>query len=165
KLTGDAIKQIPALGGEKDVLKAIQLLPGVQKGAEGSTSLFVRCGGADQNLILLDEAVVYNPNHFFGIFSVFNADAIKNVDFYKGGYPASLGGRLSSFVNIQQKEGNKTTVKGEGNVGILTSKITLECPIQKEKSSFLISGRRTNLDSVFWFTNTPEQGFLIVFMI
>jgi hypothetical protein len=153
------------LGGEKDVLKAIQLLPGVQKGAEGSTSLFVRCGGADQNLILLDEAVVYNPNHFFGIFSVFNADAIKNVDFYKGGYPASLGGRLSSFVNIQQKEGNKTTVKGEGNVGILTSKITLECPIQKEKSSFLISGRRTNLDSVFWFTNTPEQGFLIVFMI
>jgi len=159
KLTGVEIKQIPALGGEKDVLKAIQLLPGVQKGAEGSTSLFVRGGGADQNLILLDEAVVYNPNHFFGIFSVFNADAIKNVDFYKGGFPASLGGRLSSFINIQQKEGDKTQIRGTGSIGILTSKLTLEGPIKKEKSSFLISGRRTNLDPIFWFTNTPEQGF------
>lgn len=158
RISGAIIKQIPALGGEKDVLKAIQLLPGVQKGAEGSTSLFVRGGGADQNLILLDEAVVYNPNHFFGIFSVFNADAIKQVDFYKGGYPASMGGRLSSFINIQQNEGDKTQVRGTGSIGVLTSKLTLEGPLKKDKSSFLISGRRTNLDPIFWLINTPEQG-------
>ena len=140
------IKQIPALLGEKDVIKAIQLLPGVQKGTEGSTALYVRGGGPDQNLILLDEAQVYNANHLFGFFSIFNGDAIKNVSFYKGGFPARYGGRLSSVIDLQMKDGNKEKLHGEGGIGLLSSRLTLEGPISKGKSSFLISARRTYFD-------------------
>ncbi|NBB19155.1 TonB-dependent receptor plug domain-containing protein [Runella sp. CRIBMP] len=140
------IKQIPTLLGEKDVIKALQLLPGVQKSTEGSTALYVRGGGPDQNLILLDEAQVYNANHLFGFFSVFNGDAIKNVSFWKGGFPARYGGRLSSVVDLQMKDGGKDKLRGEGGIGLLSSRLSLDGPIQKGKSSFLLSGRRSYID-------------------
>ena len=146
RLSVQQIKQIPALLGEKDIIKALQLLPGVQKGTEGSTALYVRGGGPDQNLILLDEAQVYNANHLFGFFSIFNGDAIKSVDFWKGGFPARYGGRLSSVIDLQMKEGGKDKLRGEGGIGLLSSRLTLDGPIQKGKSSFLLSGRRTYID-------------------
>ncbi|MCB9307207.1 MAG: TonB-dependent receptor [Lewinellaceae bacterium] len=140
------IKQIPALLGEKDVLKALQLLPGVSSGGEGQSGLYVRGGGPDQNLILLDGVPVYNASHLFGFFSVFNADAIRDVSLTKGGFPARYGGRLSSVVEINMKEGNDEEYHGEGSIGIVASKLTLEGPIQKGKSSFIVSGRRTYID-------------------
>ncbi|MBK8196629.1 MAG: TonB-dependent receptor [Lewinellaceae bacterium] len=140
------IKQIPALLGEKDVLKALQLLPGVSGGGEGQSGLYVRGGGPDQNLILLDGVPVYNASHLFGFFSVFNADAIRDVSLTKGGFPARFGGRLSSVVEINMKEGNENEFHGEGSVGIVASKLTLEGPITKGKSSFIVSGRRTYID-------------------
>ena len=140
------IKSIPALFGEVDVLKALQLLPGVQSGGEGSSGFYVRGGGPDQNLILLDEAPVYNASHLFGFFSVFNADAINNVELIKGGFPARYGGRLSSVVEINMKEGNNKEFHGEGSVGIISSKLTVEGPIIKDKTSFIVSGRRTYID-------------------
>lgn len=146
KMSIQQIKQIPSLFGEKDPIKAIQLLPGVQKGVEGSTALYVRGGGADQNLIILDEAPVYNANHLFGFFSVFNSDAIKNISFWKGGFPARYGGRLSSVIDIQMKDGNKEKLKGEGGIGLLSSRLTLEIPVVKSKSSLMLSGRRTYID-------------------
>jgi hypothetical protein len=136
------IKKIPALMGEVDVLKSLQLLPGV-KALEGSSGLFIRGGGVDQNLILLDEAIVYNPGHLLGFFSVFNADAIKNTTLIKGGMPAQYGGRLSSVLDIQMKEGNNQNFGIEGGIGLISSRITVEGPIQKGKSSFMVSGRRT----------------------
>ena len=146
RLSVQQIRQIPALLGEKDIIKALQLLPGVQKGTEGSTALYVRGGGPDQNLILLDEAQVYNANHLFGFFSIFNGDAIKSVDFWKGGFPARYGGRLSSVIDLQMKEGGKDKLRGEGGIGLLSSRLTLDGPVQKGKSSFLLSGRRTYID-------------------
>ncbi|MGX5852064.1 TonB-dependent receptor [Dyadobacter jiangsuensis] len=140
------IKKIPAFLGEKDVLKVLQLMPGVQKGTEGQTGLYVRGGGPDQNLIILDDAVVYNANHLFGFFSVFNSDAIKSVELTKGGFPARYGGRLSSVVEMNMKEGSKDRLHGEGGIGLLSSRLTLEGPIRKEKSSFLLSARRTYVD-------------------
>ncbi|MCC7050656.1 MAG: TonB-dependent receptor plug domain-containing protein, partial [Bacteroidia bacterium] len=140
------IKKIPALLGEVDVLKVIQLLPGIQSGGEGSSGFYVRGGGPDQNLILLDGVPVYNASHLFGFFSVFNADAIKNVEIVKGGFPARYGGRLSSVLEINMKEGNNKKIHGEGSIGIISSKLTLEGPIIKEKTSFIISGRRTYID-------------------
>ena len=140
------IRQIPMPLGEKDVIKALQLLPGVQKGTEGSTALFVRGGGPDQNLLLLDEATVYNANHLFGFFSTFNGDALKSVQFYKGSFPARYGGRLSSVVDMQLKDGNREKFHGEGGIGLLSSRLTLEGPIQKTKSSFLVSARRSYID-------------------
>lgn len=142
----EQIKSVPALLGEVDVLKVIQLLPGVQSGAEGTSGFYVRGGGPDQNLILLDGAPVYNASHLFGFFSVFNADAIKNVDLIKGGFPAHYGGRLSSVLDITMKEGNMKKIHGEGSVGIISAKLALEGPIIKDKCSFLISGRRTYID-------------------
>ncbi len=139
----DQIKVLPALLGEVDVLKTIQLLPGVSSAGEGSAGFYVRGGGADQNLVLLDEAVVYNSGHFLGFFSVFNADAIKNTTLIKGGIPAVYGGRLSSVLDIQMKEGNNQQFQSEGGIGLISSRLTLEGPIVKDKSSFLISGRRT----------------------
>lgn len=139
------IKKIPALLGEVDVIKALQLLPGVQSGGEGSSGLYVRGGSPDQNLILLDGVPVYNANHLFGFFSVFNADAIKDVKLIKGGFPARYGGRLSSVLEINMKEGNKNEFHGEGSIGIVASKLTLEGPIS-EKTSFIVSGRRTYID-------------------
>jgi outer membrane receptor for ferrienterochelin and colicin len=141
------IKNIPALLGETDVLKALQLLPGVQSGGEGQSGLYVRGGSPDQNLILLDGVPVYNANHLFGFFSVFNADAIKDVKLIKGGFPARYGGRLSSVLEINMKEGNKKDFGGSASTGLVSTKLMLEGPIGKsEKTSFIVSGRRTYID-------------------
>ncbi|HMQ60536.1 MAG TPA: TonB-dependent receptor plug domain-containing protein [Flavilitoribacter sp.] len=145
----EQIKRIPALFGEVDVLKALQLLPGVQSGNEGQNGLYVRGGSPDQNLILLDGVPVYNVSHLLGIFSVFNADAIKNVTLTKGGFPARYGGRLSSVLEINMKEGNTQEVHGEGSIGLISSKLTLEGPIKKDRTTFLVSGRRTYADLIF----------------
>ncbi len=142
------IKKIPALLGEVDVLKALQLLPGVQGGTEGQSGLYVRGGGPDQNLIILDGVPVYNVSHLLGFFSVFNADALKNVTLYKGGFPARYGGRLSSVIDIQMKEGNSQKFHGEGSIGLISSRLTLEGPILKDRTSFLFSARRTYIDAV-----------------
>jgi outer membrane receptor for ferrienterochelin and colicin len=140
------IKDIPALLGEKDVLKVLQLLPGVQKGGEGNSGIYVRGGGPDQNLIILDDAIVYNAFHLFGFFSLFNGDALKSVELTKGGFPARYGGRLSSVIEMNMKEGNKEKLKGEAGLGMISSRFVLEGPIIKGKSSFLISARRTYFD-------------------
>jgi len=140
------VKSIPALLGEKDVIKVLQLMPGVQKGSEGSAGLYVRGGGPDQNLILLDDAPVYNAFHLFGFFSLFNGDALKTIELTKGGFPARFGGRLSSVLEMRMKEGNQQKIKGEGGIGLLSSRFTLEGPIWKGKTSFLVSGRRSYLD-------------------
>lgn len=145
-LSAETIKSLPAFLGEADVLKAIQLLPGVQAGSEGSSGIYVRGGGPDQNLILLDGVPVYNASHLFGFFSVFNADAINGVDVIKGGFPARYGGRLSSVIDIRMKEGNNKEFHGEGGIGLIASRLTLEGPIKKGKSSYMISGRRTYAD-------------------
>jgi outer membrane cobalamin receptor len=145
-LSVESIKKVPALLGEVDVIKALQLLPGVQSGTEGASGLYVRGGGPDQNLILLDGTPVYNASHLFGFFSVFNADAIKNVKLIKGGFPARYGGRSSSVLDISLKEGNMKEFKGSGSIGLISSKLTLEGPIIKDRTSFIISGRRTYLD-------------------
>jgi hypothetical protein len=144
----EQIKKIPALLGEVDVLKAIQLLPGVQSGGEGQSGLYVRGGSPDQNLILLDGVPVYNVSHLLGVFSVFNADAINNVTLTKGGFPARFGGRLSSILEINMKEGNMHEFHGEGSIGLISSRLTLEGPIKKETTSFLLSGRRTYADLI-----------------
>lgn len=140
------IKDIPALLGEKDVLKVIQLLPGVQKGGEGQSGIYVRGGGPDQNLIILDEATVYNANHLFGFFSLFNGDALRSVELVKGGFPARYGGRLSSVIEMNMKEGNLNKYSGEFGIGLISSRGLIEGPIKKNKSSFMISGRRTYAD-------------------
>ncbi len=145
-LSSKEIKQIPAFLGEVDVIRAIQLLPGVQSGGEGTTGFYVRGGSPDQNLILLDGVPVYNASHLFGFFSVFNADAIKNVQLTKGGFPARFSGRLSSVLEIDLKEGNMREFHGEGSIGLIASKLTLEGPLVKDKTSFMLSGRRTYYD-------------------
>ena len=139
------IKTIPALFGEVDILKAVQLLPGVQS-SEGTSGFYVRGGGPDQNLILLDGVPVYNSSHLGGLFSVFNADAIKTVRLTKGGFPARFGGRLSSVLQIDMKEGNMKEFKGDATIGLISSKLTLEGPIIKNKTSFIVSARRTYAD-------------------
>lgn len=144
----EKIKELPVILGEIDVLKVIQLLPGVQSGNEGTTGIFVRGGNADQNLVLLDEATVYNPSHLFGLFSTFNSRALNNVTLIKGGFPAQYGGRLSSILDISMKEGNNRKFQGEGGIGLVTSQLTLEGPIKKEKASFIVSGRRTYIDLI-----------------
>jgi len=141
-----SIKKIPALLGEVDVIKAIQLLPGVQVTSEGSSGFSVRGGSPDQNLILLDEAPVYNASHLLGFFSVFNNDAIKDVKLYKGDIPASSGGRLSSLLDIRMKDGNNRRLSATGGIGTISSRLTLEGPLFSEKASFLLSGRRTYAD-------------------
>lgn len=146
KFNPKEIETVPVLFGEKDIIKVIQLSPGVKTAGEGNTGFFVRGGGLDQNLILLDEAVVYNPSHLLGFFSVFNSDAIKDVSLFKGGMPAEYGGRASSVLDIRMKEGNKKEYDLSGGIGLISSRLTFEGPIQKDKSSFIISGRRTYLD-------------------
>lgn len=146
----EQIKQIPALLGEKDVLKTLQLLPGVQKSSEGNAGIYVRGGGADQNLIILDDAPIYNANHLFGFFSVFNGDALKSVDLIKGGFPARFGGRLSSVIDLQMKDGNKKEYHAEGGIGILSSRLMIEGPILKNKCSFVVAGRRTYIDALMY---------------
>ncbi|MEL6986882.1 MAG: TonB-dependent receptor, partial [Bacteroidota bacterium] len=139
------VKKIPAIFGEVDVLKSLQLLPGVSSVGEGNAGFYVRGGGPDQNLVLLDEAVVYNSGHMLGFFSVFNPDAIKNTTLIKGGMPANYGGRLSSVVDIQMKDGNDQKFSVEGGIGIIASRLTLQGPIDKGKTSFILTGRRTYL--------------------
>jgi hypothetical protein len=146
ELEMEKVKTLPAFMGEVDVLKTIQLLPGVQSSGEGNSGFYVRGGGPDQNLILLDEAIVYNAAHLFGFFSVFNADAIKNVELIKGGMPANYGGRLASVLDISMKEGNNQHFQVDGGIGIISSRLTLQGPIKKDKASFIISGRRTYAD-------------------
>lgn len=141
----DQLKNLPALLGQVDVLKVLQLMPGV-KSSEGSTGLYVRGGGPDQNLMLLDGVPVYNASHLFGFFSVFNADAINRVELIKGGFPARYGGRLSSVIDINMKDGNMKEVHGEGSVDIIAAKFTVEGPIKKDRTSFLVSARRTYID-------------------
>lgn len=155
----EQIKAIPALLGEKDVLKVVQLMPGVHAGNEGSSGFYVRGGGADQNLIILDDATVYNAYHLFGFFSIFNGDALKSVELTKGGFPARYGGRLSSVLEMQMKEGNKQEFHGEAGIGLISSRLTLEGPIVKGKSSFLVSGRRTYIDALIYPFLPPENKF------
>ncbi len=156
-LQAKSLKNIPSIGGEVDVLKVVQLLPGVSKGVEGGTGMFVRGGDADQNLVLLDEATVYNVGHLFGFFSVFNPDAIKDLTLIKGAFPANYGGRLSSVLDISMNEGNASGLHGSGGIGLLSSRLTLEGPVVQDKISFLISGRRTYIDKVLALTgqNVP----------
>ena len=154
-VTSKTIQDLPALLGEKDVLRVLQLLPGVQSGGEFSGGLYVRGGGPDQNLIILDDAIVYNANHLGGLFSVFNGDAVKDTQLYKGGFPARYGGRLSSIIEVNMKEGNKESYHGKIGVGILSSQLVLEGPIRKGSTSFLVSGRRSYLD-VFTRTLLPQ---------
>jgi len=154
------IKTLPALFGEVDVLKILQLLPGVQSGTEGTSGLFVRGGSPDQNLVLLDNVPVYNVSHVVGIFSVFNADALKNVSITKGGFPARYGGRLSSILEINMKEGNMKKFHGSGSIGLITSKLMFEGPIVKDKASFIVSGRRTYIDLILkpFINSSSENG-------
>ncbi len=149
------IKRIPSLMGETDIIKVIQLQPGVQTIGEGTSGFFVRGGAVDQNLILLDEAVVYNPAHFGGFFSVFNGDAIRDVTLYKGGIPSHYGGRLSSVLDVRMKDGNSNKLSATGGIGIVSSRLTLEGPIIKGKTSFIVSGRRTYYDLYFPLFNEP----------
>lgn len=151
------LQKIPVILGEADVLKVLQLLPGVQSGTEGTSGIYVRGGGPDQNLFLLDGVPVYNASHLLGFFSVFNPDAIKTVKLYKGGFPSRFGGRLSSVVDISMKDGNMKEFKGDFSIGIISSKLMLEGPIIKDKTSFMVSGRRTYLDimakPIFMYAN------------
>lgn len=142
------LKAMPVILGETDILKSLQLLPGVQSGGEAQTGLYVRGGSPDQNLVLLDGVPIYNVSHLLGLFSVFNADAIKTVTLTKGGFPARYGGRLSSILDIRMKEGNMNEFHGEGSIGLISSRLTLQGPINKGKTSFLISGRRTYADLI-----------------
>ena len=158
KLSPKSIQDIPTLFGEKDVLKVLQLLPGVHSGNEGSTGLYVRGGGPDQNLLILDGAVVYNFNHLFGFFSIFNGDALKSTELYKGGFPARFGGRISSVIKMDIKDGNKEAIHGKAKVGLISSSGLLEGPIKKGKTSFLISGRRTYADLLLSPLMPKEDG-------
>ena len=141
KLNASTIKQMPAVLGEVDVIKSIQMLPGVTNNGEGSAGFNVRGGAADQNLVLLDEAIIYNTSHFFGFFSVFNADAIKGIKLYKGDIPAKFGGRVSSVLDVRQKDGNNKALGITGGLGLISSRLALEAPIAKGKGSFLVAGR------------------------
>lgn len=142
------IKSIPAIAGEVDVIKALQLLPGVQSGTEGSAGLYVRGGGPDENLLLMDGVPLYNVNHLFGFFSVFNADALKNVTLYKGSFPARFGGHLSSVIDVRLNDGNENEYHGSVSVGLISSKINVEGPIVKGRTTFNVSARRTYLDLI-----------------
>ncbi len=147
-LTMTQIKNIPAFMGEVDLLKAIQLLPGIRNAGEGNAGFYVRGGGPDQNLILLDDAVVYNTGHLFGFFSIFNSDAIKNVSLIKGGMPAQYGGRLSSVVDVSMKDGNMNKLQMDGGIGLIASRFSIQGPLKKNKASFIISARRTYADAL-----------------
>ncbi|MEO5685415.1 MAG: TonB-dependent receptor [Chitinophagaceae bacterium] len=140
------VKALPVLLGEVDILKTLQLLPGIRNAGEGNTGLYVRGGGPDQNLIILDDAVVYNTGHLFGFFSVFNSDAIKNVTLIKGGMPAQYGGRLSSVLDVAMKDGNANKLQVDGGIGLIASRLSIQGPIKKDKASFIISARRTYID-------------------
>lgn len=153
KLTTKEMKNVPVLLGEKDAIKVIQLLPGIKSAGDGNAGMYVRGGAADQNLILLDEAPVYNASHLLGFFSTFNSDAIKDIAVYKGGMPAQYGGRLSSVLDIKMNDGNNQDYNISGGVGLISAKLNVEGPIQKDKSSFLLTGRRTYADMFLKLSN------------
>lgn len=157
RLTMSEIKTIPMLLGERDILKAIQLLPGIKSAGDGNSGFYVRGGSADQNLILLDEANVYNASHLMGFFSTFNPDVVKDIIVYKGGMPAQYGGRLSSVLDIKMNEGNNQNFAVSGGIGLISAKLNLEGPIQKGKSSYLISGRRSYADIFTVFAKNPAM--------
>lgn len=146
KMNIETVKQMPVVLGEVDILKSLQMLPGVTNNGEGTGGFHVRGGAGDQNLVLLDEAIIYNTSHMFGFFSVFNADAIKDVKLYKGGIPARYGGRVSSVLDVRQKDGNSKRFEATGGIGIISSRLALEGPLFKEKGSFIIAGRRSYAD-------------------
>ncbi len=146
RLSPKDVERLPVIFGEKDIVKIIQLLPGVKSAGEGGAGFYVRGGAADQNLILLDEAIVYNASHLMGFFSTFNSDAIKDVTLYKGNQPANYGGRLASVMDIKMKDGNNKRFNVEGGIGLIASRLSVEGPIVKEKGSFFVSGRRTYAD-------------------
>lgn len=152
----ERIKSIPAIFGEVDIIKAIQLLPGVSSAGEGFSGFFVRGGGSDQNLILIDEAQVYNSSHLFGFFSVFNPDAVSDVQLYKGGIPARFGGRLASVLDVRLREGDYEKINGSAGVGLIASRFALNGPIKKDKGSFLIAGRRTYADAFLALSSDPS---------
>ncbi len=157
KITIREVEKIPVIFGERDIMKTVQLLPGVKSEGDGGAGFFVRGGSADQNLILLDEAPVYNASHMMGFFSVFNSDAIKDVKLYKGGMPAQYGGRLSSVMDIKMKEGNSKSYHASGGIGLISSKLSIEGPIVKDKGSFIVSGRRTYADMFLMFSTDDRQ--------
>ncbi|MGB0199642.1 MAG: TonB-dependent receptor, partial [Flavobacteriaceae bacterium] len=157
RLSASTIQQTPVVFGEPDVLKTIQLLPGVTSAGEGASGFNVRGGAADQNLILLDEASIYNSSHLFGFFSVFNPDAIKDIRLYKGGIPAKYGGRVSSVLDIYQKEGNKEDFKLNGGIGLVASRLLAEGPIGK--GSFLVGGRGTYAHLFLKATDNPNSAY------
>jgi outer membrane receptor protein involved in Fe transport len=148
ELSVNTAKALPAFLGEVDILKTLQLLPGVRNAGEGNAGFYVRGGGPDQNLIMLDDAVVYNTGHLFGFFSVFNSDAIKNVTLIKGGMPAQYGGRLSSVVDIAMKEGNQNKTQIDAGIGLIASRFSIQGPLKKNKASYIISARRTYIDAL-----------------
>ncbi|MFW5705458.1 MAG: TonB-dependent receptor, partial [Bacteroidota bacterium] len=156
KMEAKTIKKIPVLFGETDLIRAIQLLPGVNTLAEGSTGFSVRGGSPDQSLVILDEATVYNAGHLLGFFSVFNNDAVKDVKLYKGDIPAAYGGRLSSLLNVRMKDGNSKKFSGTGGIGLISSRLTLEGPILNDNTSFIVSGRRTYADLFIPLFNDPD---------
>jgi len=158
KLSIKEVKDIPQLLGEVDIIRSIQTLPGVTTVGEGATGFNVRGGNVDQNLILLDEAPVYNSSHLFGLFSVFNGDAVKDVKLYKGGIPANYGGRLSSVLDVRQKDGNTKQFAATGGIGALSSRVTLEGPIQKDRSSWMLAGRRSYADLFLVFGPEDLRG-------
>lgn len=156
KLDVEQIKKLPALFGEVDVIKNIQMMPGVQVAGEGNTGLYVRGGSTDQNLVLLDEATVFTPSHMVGLLSIFSSDPLKSAELYKGGIPAQYGGRLSSLLDVRTREGNYSKIKGSGGIGVLAARGALEGPIIKDKCSFLIAARRTWADKFLKFSHDPE---------
>ena len=149
KLSVREINDVPVLLGERDVLKTLQLLPGIKSAGEGNSGFYVRGGATDQNLILLDEAPVYNASHLLGFFSTFNSDAIKDVSVYKGGMPAQYGGRLASVLDLKMNDGNRKEFTAEGGIGLISSRLKVEGPIVKDKGSFMVSARRTYMDLFF----------------
>jgi hypothetical protein len=156
KISVKDVETIPVIFGEKDIFKTMQLLPGIKSAGEGNSGFYVRGGGADQNLVLLDGAPVYNASHLLGFFSVFNSDALKDVKLYKGGAPAEFGGRLSSVMDIKMKEGNSKQFSFSGGIGMISSRLTIEAPIVKDKGSFIISGRRTYADIFLKLSNNES---------
>ena len=170
-LSGKTIRQTPVVFGESDLLKTIQLLPGVSSAGEGASGFNVRGGAADQNLILFDEAIIYNSSHLFGLFSVFNSDAIKEVKLYKGGIPSSYGGRISSVLDVYQKDGNNQKLQANGGIGSISSRFLVEGPIQKNKSSFLLASRGsyahlflklTDMENVAYFYDLNTKSNFVI---
>ncbi len=155
----ESVKTLPVLFGETDIMKTVQLMPGVQSGGEGNTGFYVRGGGADQNLVQLDQAVVYNPGHLLNFFSVFNSNAISNATLIKGNMPAMYGGRLSSVLDVEMREGSTDSLQAEGGIGLIASRLTVQGPLQKDKAAFIFSARRTYVDALFGpFLRNTEQG-------